>query len=70
MNESMQPLDGQILAAFDVETTGLSAVFGDRICEVGIVRARGDEILDTYQTLVNPQRSDLAWRGPGQRFER
>jgi DNA polymerase III epsilon subunit len=53
----MQPLDEQILAAFDVETTGLSAFFGDRICEVGLVRARGDEILDNYQTLVNPQRS-------------
>jgi DNA polymerase III subunit epsilon len=56
MSQTLYPLDGQILAAFDVETTGLSAFFGDRICEVGIVRAQGDEILDTYQTLVNPQR--------------
>ena len=30
--------------------------FGDRICEVGLVRAQGDDILDTYQTLVNPGR--------------
>jgi DNA polymerase III epsilon subunit len=48
--------DDQILVVVDVETTGLSASFGDRICEVGIVRARGDAVLDTYQTLVNPQR--------------
>jgi DNA polymerase-3 subunit epsilon len=40
----------------DVETTGLSASFGDRVCEIGIVLAQGDAILDTYQTLVNPQR--------------
>jgi len=49
--------DHEIVAVFDVETTGLSAAYGDRICEVGIVRARGDEIIETYQSLVNPQRS-------------
>lgn len=42
--------------AFDVETTGLSAAYGDRICEVGMVIAQGDEVLETYQSLVNPQR--------------
>lgn len=46
----------QTVAAFDVETTGLSAFFGDRVCEVGIVLTQGDEILDSYQTLVNPHR--------------
>jgi len=56
MNQSSDLLDGRVYAAFDVETTGLSAFFGDRICEVGLVRARGDEILEIYQTLVNPQR--------------
>lgn len=48
--------DDQVIAVFDVETTGLSAAYGDRICEVGLVLARGDEILATYQSLVNPQR--------------
>ena len=48
--------DDQLVAVFDVETTGLSPLSGDRICEVGLVLARGDQILDTYQTLVNPQR--------------
>jgi DNA polymerase-3 subunit epsilon len=52
----MQVLDNLTLVVVDVETTGLSAAFGDRICEVGLVRAQGDAILDTYQTLVNPQR--------------
>jgi DNA polymerase-3 subunit epsilon len=49
-------MDEQVIAVVDVETTGLSAFYGDRVCEVGIVTARGDAILDTYQTLVNPQR--------------
>ena len=56
MNQSSDPLDRRIYAAFDVETTGLSAAYGDRICEVGLVRAQGDEILDNYQSLVNPGR--------------
>lgn len=48
--------DDQTLVVVDVETTGLSAAYGDRVCEVGILRAQGDEILDTFQTLVNPER--------------
>lgn len=52
----MDFLDDQTVVVVDVETTGLSAAFGDRVCEVGIVRAQRDVILDTYQTLVNPQR--------------
>jgi DNA polymerase-3 subunit epsilon len=56
MSESMHALNGLTIAVVDVETTGLAAHFGDRICEVGIVRAQDDQILDTYQTLVNPQR--------------
>ncbi|MCS6908882.1 MAG: exonuclease domain-containing protein [Anaerolineales bacterium] len=41
---------------FDVETTGLSPWSGDRICEVGIVIAQGEQILETYASLVNPLR--------------
>lgn len=41
---------------FDVETTGLSPQAGDRVCEVGIVVAQGENILETYTTLVNPLR--------------
>ena len=43
-------------AFLDLETTGLSPWFGDRICEVGIVITEGRRIKDTYQTLVNPER--------------
>jgi len=52
----MGKLDSHTLAYLDVETTGLSPWFGDRICEIAILRCRGDEILSSYDTLVNPQR--------------
>ena len=50
------PIDEQVIAVVDVETTGLFPFSGDRVCEIGIVSAQGDVILDTYQTLVNPRR--------------
>jgi DNA polymerase III epsilon subunit len=56
MSKSTHIPDGQIIVVVDVETTGLYPQYGDRVCEVGIVRALEDEILDTYQALVNPQR--------------
>jgi DNA polymerase-3 subunit epsilon len=43
-------------AFLDLETTGLSPWFGDRVCEVGLVLTEGRRIRDTFQTLVNPER--------------
>ena len=43
-------------AFLDLETTGLSPWFGDRICEVGIVVTEGKRIKTTYQQLANPER--------------
>jgi DNA polymerase-3 subunit epsilon len=43
-------------ALLDVETTGLHPERGARICEIAIVRMRGDgEVLDEYSTLVSPE---------------
>ncbi len=43
-------------AFLDVETTGLSPWFGDRICEIAIVQTEGKRIRSTYQMLINPGR--------------
>ena len=43
-------------AVVDVETTGGRADGGDRVTEVAAVVVRGGEIVDVYETLVNPQR--------------
>jgi DNA polymerase III subunit epsilon len=43
-------------AFLDLETTGLSPWFGDRVCEVGIVITEGKRIKETYQQLINPLR--------------
>lgn len=43
------------VAAIDVETTGFD-FDEDRIIEIGIVRFRGGEVIDTWGSLVNPQR--------------
>jgi DNA polymerase-3 subunit epsilon len=47
---------GLTFAVLDLETTGLYPNQGSRVCEVGIVRMRGDGVvLDEYSTLVNPE---------------
>ena len=41
--------------ALDLETTGLQAE-RDAIIEIGAVKFRGDQVLDTWSSLVNPNR--------------
>ncbi len=48
------PLGGEFVA-FDLETTGLSSV-RDAITEIGAVILRGGEVVDTFQSFVNPKR--------------
>jgi DNA polymerase-3 subunit epsilon len=43
-------------AFLDLETTGLSPWFGDRICEVGIVLTEGKRIKQALELPVNPER--------------
>lgn len=40
---------------FDFETTGLSPNMGDRTIEVGAVKLRDGQIIERYQSLMNPQ---------------
>ena len=43
------------MVALDLETTGLD-VRMDKIIEIGMIRFDGAEVLNTYQTFVNPDR--------------
>ena len=47
-------LEGEFVA-FDLETTGLSSLH-DTITEIGAVILRGGEVVDTFQTFVDPER--------------
>ena len=40
----------------DIETTGLSPWFGDRICQIAIVLTEGKRIKQTFDLLINPER--------------
>jgi len=42
-------------AFLDIETTGLSAWFGDRICQVAIVVSEGKRIKETFDSVINPE---------------
>lgn len=42
---------------FDVETTGLSPLDGDRIIEIAAVKVRNGEIVASIDSLINPQRA-------------
>ena len=45
----------EVWVALDLETTGLSSK-KDRIIEIGAVKFQGHEVLDTFQSFVNPGR--------------
>jgi len=51
----MFDLSNARFAFLDLETTGLSPWFGDRICEVGVVITEGKRIKQQYQQLLNPE---------------
>jgi len=40
--------------ALDLETSGLTPVI-DQLVEIGAIRFRAGEVLDTFQTLVDPE---------------
>lgn len=50
------PLEAVTFAVVDVETTGLDPARGDRVCEVAVVRGRAGQVLDSWSTLVYPER--------------
>ncbi len=49
------PLAAIRFAVVDVETTGGRPGYGDRITEIAIVRVHDGQIVDVFETLVNPE---------------
>jgi DNA polymerase III epsilon subunit family exonuclease len=49
-------IDEVEFSAFDTETTGLNPQTGDRIIEIAAIRFRGENVLSTFQSLINPHR--------------
>ena len=54
---SVEPLSALSYVVVDTETTGGSAWSRDRITEIAAVVVRNGEIVEVFETLVNPQRS-------------
>lgn len=52
----MSKLVSHTFAYLDVETTGLSPWFGDRICEIAVVRCEGEKVVESFESLLNPER--------------
>lgn len=53
----MFDLSNAPFAFLDIETTGLSPWFGDRICQIAIVLTEGRRIKTSLDLLVNPERT-------------
>ncbi|MBI4546980.1 MAG: hypothetical protein HY707_03310 [Ignavibacteriae bacterium] len=51
-----QHIDETDFLIVDVETTGLSPEYSDRVCEIGAVKLRGSAVIETFGTLIDPQR--------------
>lgn len=52
----LTPIEELVVAVVDVETTGLAADRGDRVCEVAVLRAAPNEEPVLVDGLVNPGR--------------
>jgi len=50
----MRTLDQTPFTFLDVETTGLSPRYGDKICEIALLTVLNGEVQESYQTLINP----------------
>jgi len=48
------PYFNQICVSLDIETSGLSKE-KDKIIEIGLIKFKGEEIIDSFKSLVNPE---------------
>ncbi|MCK8816485.1 PolC-type DNA polymerase III [Natroniella sulfidigena] len=56
LNPTEKELAEESFVVFDLETTGFNP-HSDQIIEIGAVKLEGGEVVDTYQTFINPERS-------------
>lgn len=56
----MGTLKNEEFVVFDVETTGLSPAYGDRIIEIAALRIKNLKFLDSFHSLINPERP-ISW---------
>jgi DNA polymerase-3 subunit alpha (Gram-positive type) len=50
------PLERVVFCAMDTETTGFYPSIGDRICDIGLIKFNLDEEIDSFSSLVNPEK--------------
>lgn len=53
---SPEYLEKIVFTVFDTETTGLDPLTGDRIVEIAGVKVQADTIIDSFTSLVDPER--------------
>ena len=53
-------IDDVIFAVIDTETTGMFPQFS-RIMDIGIVLVKNGEVIDKWQSIIDPQQSVLRW---------
>lgn len=51
-----EDIDNVNLVFFDLETTGLNALCGDAICEIGALKVRQRNVIAAFYSLINPKR--------------
>ncbi len=52
-NSDHRPLKGATYVVFDVETTGLSAIY-DKVIELSAVKMQGKEVIDQFEEFIDP----------------
>ena len=53
MNKNINEIEVTI---FDTETTGLQPQSGDRIVEIAAIKVKGEQMIATFSSLINPGR--------------
>jgi DNA polymerase III subunit epsilon len=53
-NFDMDAHQAETIIVLDFETSGISPDYGDRAIEIGAVKLSGDQIVDRFQSLMNP----------------